>query len=287
MTPNRIRATIRSWIVGAAIAAATGLAFVPATQAVDLTAGLLNVAPAVVSVTLPTVTPTAGTTTDVATTIVVSDANGYNDVSSVEVTVLKPDGSTVHVAAASATFSSGLALEATYTYTFQMNFHDPAATGTTTYMIRIVATDAAGATGDNTLSLATFNYAQLAALNVGSSAISLGTTLQPGDTTSIVGESIQNYGNVQIDVQMSGTALSHATEAASIPVGAVTYSLAGDMTGAAALSGTPATLASFDLAAGASSARSIYVRADIPSGSSTWLPSGTYTGTLTVTAVQG
>jgi hypothetical protein len=43
------------------------------------------------------------------------------------------------------------------------------------------------------------------------------------------------------------------------------------------------TLSSFDLAAGASSSKTTYFQLTAPSG----LPAGTYTGTLTVTAVSG
>src|SRR5882672_10023842 len=92
---------------------------VPLGAAPDLSGGIVNVPPTLVSVTLgsSSLTPTAGTTTSFVTTIVVSDLNGYNDISSVLVTILKPDGSTVHAAAAAASFSSGSGVQATYTKT--------------------------------------------------------------------------------------------------------------------------------------------------------------------------
>jgi hypothetical protein len=59
------------------------------------------------------------------------------------------------------------------------------------------------------------------------------------------------------------------------------------MSGSSALTGSAATLSSFDLAAGASSSANLYWQLTVPDGSSQWIPSGTYTGTLTVGAVSG
>ncbi|MEA3166086.1 MAG: hypothetical protein QOJ26_955, partial [Thermoplasmata archaeon] len=91
----------------------------------------------------------------------------------------------------------------------------------------------------------------------------------------------QNYGNMQMDAQVSGTALTLGSD--SIPVSAMAYSLASDLTGSAALSGSAATLSSFDLGSGSSSSKSIYFQLTPPTG----LPAGTYTGTLTVAAISG
>lgn len=268
--------------------AVAGIAL-PIASATDITTQVGNVAPVVTSVTLPgsSINPTAGTTTSVATTIVITDLNGYNDIASVTLEVLKPDGSTTHIAASAATFSSGALTEGTYTKTFTMNFHDDPALTTSTYKVKVVATDVAGATGNNVASLAVFNYAQLAALGLSPGTIDLGSSLDTEGQGSTVTIAVQNQGNVQIDAQVSGTALTHATESATIPVGNVAYSTASDMSGSAALTGSAATLSTFDLAKGASSSKNTYWRVTVPDGATQWVPSGTYTGTITVAAVSG
>lgn len=270
------------------VAVAAGLG-APVAMAADVTTQVSNVAPTVTSVTLPgsSINPTAGTTTGVSTTIVVDDLNGYNDIASVTLEVLKPDGSTTHIAASAATFSSGSLTTATYTKSFNMNFHDDPALTTNTYKVKVVATDVAGLTGNNLASLQIFNYAQLAALSISPGTIDLGSNLDTEGTGSTVTIAVQNHGNVQMDAQLSGTALTHATESATIPVGNVAYSTASDMTGSAALTGSAVTLSAFDLAKGASSTKNTYWRVTVPDGDAQWVPSGAYTGTITVGAVAG
>jgi hypothetical protein len=264
------------------------LAAASAGMALDGSVNVANVAPVVVSVTLPgaSIDPTAGTTTSVSTTIVVTDANGYNDVSSVTLEVLKPDGTT-HVAASAAAFDSGSLTSATYKKTFAMNFYDAPAAGASTYKVKVVATDSQGAAADNVADLAAFHYAELVALSLGSASVDFGASLDPGDASAIQPLTVQNYGNVQIDVDVSGTALDHATESASLPVSSVAYDTASDMSGSAALSGSASTLSAFDLAKGASSTKDLYLQLTVPTGDDQWVPSGTYSGTLTVAAVSG
>lgn len=262
-----------------------GLAAAPAVHGVDLGAGILNVAPTILSISLSgltsgTLTPSAGTTASITATVVAVDTNGFADISGVTVGIIKPDGSTVHLAQSAASFSSGSLLQATYTKSLSMTFHDAAALTTSTYKVKAIATDAAAATGTNLLTLAVFNYGQLVAVNAPAS-LDLGSSLSPGIAGSIASLSLQNYGNVQMDSQVSGTALTYSSS--SIPVSAMAYSLASDLSGPAALSTSAATLSSFDLASGASSSKSIYFQLTPPEG----LPAGTYTGTLTVAAVSG
>lgn len=276
-----------AWAVPGALLLAT-LALPPA-GAQGSEVNVTNVAPTVVSVTLPgSVTPTAGSTTSTTTTIVVSDLNGYNDISTVTVEVLKPDGATTHIAAAAATLSASLnTTDATYTYSFSMQFYDDPALATSTYKVKVTVTDAGGLSGNNLASLAVFNYAELAALNLGAATLDFGTNLDPASTSAVQTVSVQNYGNVQIDVQLNGTAMNHETEAASIAVGFLNYSLSADMSNKASLTGSPATNATFDLAKGASSSKSLYWQLSVPSGADQWVPSGNYTGTLTLGAVKG
>lgn len=264
------------------------VALAPVASAVNLSAGITNVAPTIVSISLSgltsgTLTPVAGSTATVTATVVAADANGFNDIASVTVGIIKPDGSTVHLAQAAATFvsSGGAGLQATYTKTLAMNFYDAAALTTNTYKVKAVATDAGSLTGTNVLTLAVFNYGQLVALNVPGSVDLGGSGIAPGAAGSITSMSTQNYGNLPMNLQVSGTALTLSSD--TIPVGSIAYSLASDMSGSAALTGSAVTLSTFELAAGSSSTKNTYFQLTVPNG----LPAGTYTGTLTATAVAG
>jgi hypothetical protein len=264
------------------------VALAPAATAVDLSAPIVNVAPTIVSISLSgltsgTLTPSSGSTASVTATVVAADVNGFNDISGVTVGIIKPDGTTVHLAQAAGSFvsSGGAGLQATYSKALAMNFYDAAALTTSTYKVKAIATDAAAATGTNALTVAVFNYGQLVALNAPASVDLGGSGITPGTAGSIASMSVQNYGNQQMDTQVSGTDLTYSSS--TIPVDSVAYSLASDMSSPASLSGSAATLSSFNLASGASSSKTTYFQLTAPTG----LPAGTYTGTLTVSAVAG
>lgn len=280
---GRVRARVRRFAMPALGLIFLALLGVPASQSVDVGGGITNVAPTLSSVTIgASFDPTAGTTTSIPVTIIVSDANGCNDISSVTGTVYLNDGTTVHIASASATRTACVALLATYSYAPNMQFYDAAAT----YKVKVLATDAAGATVDNTVSLASFTYNTLTAVNLASATLAFGS-LAPGASGTGQTESVQNYGNVQIDAQISGTDLTLTSPSATIGVANVKWSLSSDMSSSTAMSTTAATISSFDLAKGASSSKSIYVQLVAPSGSAQYVPAGTYSGTVTVTAVSG
>lgn len=271
-----------------AVASLAAVAAAPSVGAVAVSAGIVNVAPTIVSITLSgltagTLTPVSGTTASFTATVVAADTNGFNDISSVTVGIIKPDGSTVQLAESAATFvsSGGAGLQATYTKTLTMNFYDAAATGASTYKVKATATDAGALTGTNLLTLATFNYGTLVALNAPASVDLGGSGINPGAAGAITSLSVQNYDNQRIDTQVSGTDLTYSSS--SIPVADVAFGLASDLTGSTALATSAATLSSYDLVTGASSSRAIYFQLTAPTG----LPAGTYTGTLTVTAVAG
>lgn len=255
-------------------------------SAVDTELQLINVAPIVVDVTLPsTISPLAGTTQSVSSTILVEDLNGCSDIDTVMVTVEDPDGG-AHIAATAATFQScTLGTTATYTYAFDMNYHDAPALGSNHYKVKVVATDSKGATGNNLLDLALFNFEELVALNVSSGALDFGGPLNPGDQSSIVSLPLTNHGNVAINTELSGTDLAHETEEVSIPASAAAYSDASNMDGSSALTTSPAALA-LGITPGASSSEPVYWQLSVPSGEDQWVPSGQYTGSLTVSAVK-
>ena len=283
-----------SKILALASAALFGLvAFTaPAALSTDLTGGVANLAPTITSVTLGSsaLTPTAGSTTALTVTVVAADANGYNDIASVTVSILKPDGTTVHTSGA-ASLTSGSGTSATYTRSLNMNYYDPAATLIASgYQVKVVVADAGtpSLTVENIPTLSKFTFAELAALNAPAS-VSTGSNIQPGASSSVATASIANYGNVRIDMEASGTAPSNpaTTPATTIPVSSIAYSLNSDMSSSSTLSGSAATITSFDLAAGSGSARSTYWQMTIPSGSSQYVPAGTYTSVVTITAVVG
>jgi hypothetical protein len=257
-------------------------ALAPTAASVGAGAAVNNKAPAVDSVAVPaTVTPTAGSTTAVTATAAVSDNNGANDILSVTIQVLKADNS-VYLAAGPATLASATGKSSTWTRSFSMGFSDDPGT----YKVVVLATDKQAATADNAAAPQTFTYATLVALNLGASSIDLGA-IDPGAASAIKSLGVQNHGNVQIDVQVNGTALTLASPAASLPVGSIKYSKAADMSGAASLSATPTALSAFDLAKGPLSLGTVYWQLAVPDGAAQYVPPGSYTGDLTVSAVAG
>lgn len=264
------------------------------TTSVDVT----NTAPTILTVELPSGTtglslsPTAGGTTDSTVTIEVEDLNGCTDLKDVRPQVNATDGST-HIGPANLfeNWDSCSAGVATYTWTFSMQYYDDPALDVNAdhYKVYVVAEDDANATTSNVIdlgSLLKFNYQELAALNLDKSTLDFGNNVDPGTTSSTVTLGVENYGNVQIDTDLSGTNLSHSTEKAWIDVGQVEHNLTNDNTQATSLTGTAST-ADLNLAYGSGSSDSLYWWLTVPSGSNQWIPSGTYTGTVTVSAVKG
>jgi hypothetical protein len=265
------------------LVAAASLAALAPADAQTVTTSLVNINPTITSVGVDDATPdpTAGGTTDVVVTVVAADDNGYLDVTSVTVGLLEP-GSTVFAAQAAATRQSGSGLSATFTKTFSLQYYDPA----DTYTVKVVIHDLlnlASVTNTGT----TFVYSSLVAMSAPSS-LSLGSNLNPGDTGTAQSFLVTNTGNAAMDIQVSGTQLTHATETAHLAVGAIKYSLASNMASPGTLTGSAAALTSFSLAKGSSSTKNLYFQVVVPSVAASvdgYLPAGTYTGTLTVTAV--
>ena len=279
--------TSRAWVLCALLAGMAALA--PVAAGVSVTGSITNVAPTITSISLSglvsgALSPTAGTTTSTTATVVATDLNGGSDITGVTVGIIKPDGSTVHLAEAAGTLQSSSGLTATFTKVLTMNYYDAAALAGSTYKIKATATDSASATGSNVLNLAlaTFNYNQLVALSAPSS---LALSSAAGSSSGGTALSVNNYGNVQIDTQVSGTSLV-GPSSVTLAVGDVTYSLNSGMSGPTALTGSAATISAYDLAPANGAAKSIYfdLTPTTPAGG---LPVGDYTGTLTVTAVSG
>lgn len=264
----------------------------PPALSETLSADVDNVDPTVLTASLPesSYAPTAGGTTSITATISVEDLNGCDDIVRVEAQVNDPSNATKIAATDLAGTGSCSAGVASYSYDFDMDYHWDAVLGTDTYKVYVEAEDAAGATSNNVLdlgSLLTFNYEELTALNLNTSTLDFGNSIAPGATSEVVHLGVENHGNVQIDTDLSGTNLSHATESAWIDVSQVSYNDANDAGQASALSTSATTVGAFDLAAGSGSSDTLYWWLEAPSGSEQWIPSGTYSGTVTVSAVKG
>ncbi len=262
------------------------LAVAPAATAIDLTASIVNVPPVIVSITLSGLTagalsPTAGATSSLTATVVASDNNGAADITGITVGIVKPDGSTVHLSETSATQSSNSGLLATYTKTLAMDYFDAPAVSGSTYKVSATVLDAAGLDGIAALTLATFSYNELVALNA---PATLTLSANPGGSSAATALTVSNYGNMQIDTQLSGTDLT--LNAVSLDVTDIDYSLASNMAAATDLTESSATLATFNLGAANGASKALYFQLT-PTTPASGLPAGDYVGTLTVTAVSG
>lgn len=268
---------------------ALGISFVlsfalvaPTVVGQDASSTVTNVAPTITSITInsgTTITPTAASNISVTFAVVASDENGNADISSIAWTVTNPDAA----AFASATItdfstctSSGMTRSCTPTFTVGY-FHKPG-----TYTFAATVTDAAGATG--TLSV-TQTVASIRGLALDVTSVSFGS-LAPSAVSAIKTVQVLNRGNSAIDIEVSGTALSKSTTpTASVAVGSLTRSLASNMTGAVALTGTPAAVSTFSLAYGMGVKKPTYWQLTMPSGSTQFIPPGSYTGTITIGAI--
>ncbi len=255
------------------------------SASVSTSAEIANLLPSVADVSVPSVvTPTAGGTTDVPVTVTVGDGNGFQDIVQVRVTVHRPDG-TVHVATADAVSNDdGSGTAATFAHSFAMRYYDAAAPSDAGYRVTAVATDAAGAT--SAPMSATFAYAELVAVQLSETELGFGA-LSPGERSDAEELGVSNMGNVRIDLQTSGSALADG-KGHSIAGDRVRYDLgASDFGTERAITSTPYTNTGFDLDAGASASRTTYWALVAPSGSDQYTPSGSYTGSLTLSAIQG
>lgn len=270
-------------IVGFLVAAA---ALPVGTAQLSTSAVVGNLVPVIQDVSVPsTVNPTAGGTTTVPVTITVSDSNGFQDIASVTVAVYKPDGSTVHIAASSATSNGdGSGVAETYSHSFAMQYHDDAAVDNDTYKVRATATDAKGAV--SAVSESVFTYTELVAMSVDAASLDFGS-MDPGTRSDVTSLAVSNKGNTMIDLDTSGTDLSDGNGHA-MDVGRIKYDLIGsNMGNESALTSAAHTNTGFDLGYGPAMSKSTWWQLDVPSGEEQYLPAGSYSGTVTLSAVQG
>lgn len=276
MYPQRTSVTLVATLFLAVLVAPAGSA------AVDTKAVVGNIVPEVTSISLPvSVQPLAGGVKTVEMTVTAADGNSFQDLVSVDVTVYKPDGTTVHIASAGAVSNGdGNGVTESYDHSFGMQFHDDPGV----YTVTAVATDSQGAT--STPFSENFTYEELVALALSATAVDFGT-LDPGTRSASSTVGVTNKGNVRIDIDTSGTDLSDGNGHA-IGVERVKYDLTdGTFTAENNLTATPYTNSGFDLAKGASSSKDSHWQLDTPSGDEQYIPAGTYQGMVTISALKG
>ena len=175
-------------------------------------ASVNNVAPTVTEVT---VTPSSVTlnpcpdTTPIKVEASVSDDNGADDISKVEITALK-DGNGND---ASGNLTETLPVSMTYNSSsgkYEATLHLKCTTPNGSYTVEVTATDSSGLTGTNT---GTFTVGITCALAIDFSSVDFGA-INPGSSSTVTGDdnmstpdapTIKNIGNVNMDVKMNIT----------------------------------------------------------------------------------
>ncbi len=220
--------------------------------------------------------PDPGNTKTVTVTAVVSDPNGFEDISTMTITDINPDQA--HGDPSPVTLSyqsdSGSGNTATYAGRFDMQFYD----ASTEYTVTVVAEDTGGGSGTDS---STFNYTSCNAMSLDANTIAFGSA-NPGENSTILGDqnmgttdspTVRNTGNVGIDVSIIGEDMVSSSNMITkdyldAHVAALGYSDLG-------------VVRCFDvnMAAGASSLENVDFRLNVPYGT----PVGNYAGSVTMT----
>lgn len=272
---NSLKATTLALTVLLTATAMTGAQ----ADSVGTSALINNLVPVVDSIGVASsVSPSAGTTVVVPITLSVRDNNGFQDLSDVRVTLKSPGGA-VHTATASATSAGdGSGTSEGYTHNFTLQYYDDPGT----YTVEAVAQDQTSAV--SVVTLGTFSYEALAALDLDTSSVAFGS-IDPGVDSSVKTVTVENFGNVLIDLQTEGSSLSDGV-GHDIDVSRIKYDLANsNMSASSALTSTAFTNGGFNLAYGPAQTSTTYWQLDTPSGDEQYLPAGTYSGTITLAAV--
>lgn len=228
------------------------------------------------------VAPRAGALRSVPVQLPVDDDNGHNDVTRVLVAVYAADRATLHAAAVEAGKVSGSGKRGVWAANVSMRHHDPPGL----YWLQAEARDR---NGNAHAAWSNFTYDALAAVRLDRDEVLLNhggapdASVPPGTDTHAgpVPVNVTNQGNVEIDVGFSGTNLTNATSGERIPIGNLHLSLAPNMTAEEAFAEQTTILAASRVAVGADSRRAAYLAIHVPQG----LPSGTYTGSVVITAM--
>jgi len=198
-------------LVAGMVAMALGIPMAMSNTATT-SASVNNVAPTVTEVT---VTPSSVTlnpcpdTTPIKVEASVSDDNGADDISKVEITALKDSNGND----ASGNITETLPVSMTYNSSsgkYEATLHLKCTTPNGSYTVEVTATDKGGLTGTNT---GTFTVGITCALEIDFSSVDFGA-IDPGSSSTVAGDddfstgdkpTIKNIGNVNIDVKQSIT----------------------------------------------------------------------------------
>ena len=239
-----------------------------------------NVAPKVTEVT---VTPSSVTlnpcpnTTPIKVEASVSDDNGADDISKVEITALK-DGNGND---ASGNLTKTLPVSMTYNSSsgkYEATLHLICTTPNGSYTVEVTATDKGGLTGTNT---STFTVGITCALAIDFSSVDFGA-INPGSSSTVTGDdnmstpdapTIKNIGNVNIDVEQS------ITDNASNPEILFSGNTSSTVKGVTKTLTTTAVSFGISIAPGEATAADYEL--SVPAGTM----HGDYTGTLTIEPV--
>jgi len=253
----------------------------------NLTLSALAASPTVDSITITPdddsvtsgvqIDPNPGGAKPVTVSVVVSDPNGYGDISSVNITDIAPDPAHGDPSPVTLEYQSGSGSgnTATYAGTFDMQFYD----APTEYTVTVTAKDTGGLSGNNS---STFNYTSCNAMSLDASTIAFGS-IDPGENNTVAGDgdmgttgspTVRNTGNVEIDVNITGSDMisggdTITKDCMDAQVNTLGYRDLG-----------VARCFDANMAAGASSLESVDFRLNVPYGT----PAGSYTGSVTLTA---
>jgi len=204
---GKIIAILMAGMVAMAIAVPMAMSDTATTSAT-----VNNVAPEVTEVT---VTPSSVTlnpcpdTTPIKVEASVSDDNGADDISKVEITALEDSNGND----ASGNINETLPVLMTYNSSsgkYEATLHLICTTPNGSYTVEVTATDKGGLTGTNT---STFTVGITCALAIDFSSVDFGA-IDPGSSSNVTGDddmgtpdapTIKNIGNVNIDVEQSIT----------------------------------------------------------------------------------
>jgi len=239
-----------------------------------------NVAPKVTEVT---VTPSSVTlnpcpdTTPIKVEASVSDDNGADDISKVEITALRDSNGND----ASGNITETLPVLMTYNSSsgkYEATLHLICTTPNGSYTVEVTATDKGGLTGTNT---GTFTVGITCALAIDFSSVDFGA-INPGSSSNVTGDddfstgdmpTIKNIGNVNIDVKQS------ITDNASNPETLFSGNTSSTVKGVTKTLTT--SLQSFGISIAPGEATAADYKLSVPAGTM----HGNYTGTLTIEPV--
>jgi len=222
--------------------------------------------------------PNPGGAKTVTVTAVVSDTNGYGDISTVNITNITPDPAHGDASPVTLVFQSGSGSGTTATYngTFDMQFYD----APIEYTVTVTAKDTGGSSGTDS---STFNYTSCNAMSLDSGTIAFGS-IDPGENNTVAGDTnmtttgsptVRNIGNVEIDVNITGSDMTSGSDAITkdhmdAQVDTLGY-----------LDLSVARCFDANMTAGLSSLEKVDFRLNVPYGTSV----GSYVGSVTLTTV--